>query len=105
MYCEKCSRVFDGERCPACGSRRAREPEAGDLCFVTEQDYLRTGMVEDVLKQEGIPFLTRGVMGAGLAFKAGPTLERTRFYVTYDRLRLAEEIVDELLGGGEETEE
>ena len=45
------------------------------------------------------------VMGAGLAFKAGPTLERTRFYVTYDRLRQAEEIVDELLGGGEETEE
>ena len=105
MYCEKCSRVFDGERCPVCGSRRVRVPENGDLCFVTEQDYLTTGMVEDVLKQAGIPFVTRGVMGAGLAIKAGPMLERTRFYVTYDRLRQAEEAVDELLGGGEETEE
>ena len=59
MYCEKCSRVFDGERCPACGSRRVRQPAEGDLCFLAEQDYLTTSMLEDVLKQENIPFLTK----------------------------------------------
>ncbi len=105
MYCEKCSRVFDGERCPVCGSRRVREPADGDLCFLAEQDYLTTSMLEDVLKQENIPFLTKGVMGAGLAIKAGPTLERTRFYVPFERLQEAEEVLDELTGGGEETEE
>lgn len=105
MYCEKCSRVFDGERCPACGSRRVRQPADGDLCFLAEQDYLTTSILEDMLKQEGIPFLAKGVMGAGLAVKAGPTLERTRFYVPFEHLQQAEEVRDGLTGGGEETDE
>lgn len=45
MYCEKCSRVFDGERCPVCRRSRVREPEAKDPCFLTEQDYLTAGIL------------------------------------------------------------
>jgi hypothetical protein len=58
-----------------------------------------------MLKQEGIPFLTKGVMGVGLAIKAGPTLERTRFYVPFEHLQQAEDVLDGLTGGGEETDE
>lgn len=96
MYCEKCCRIFDGDRCPHCKRSRVREPEPKDPCFLTEQDYLPTSILEDVLNQNGIPFLKKGVMGAGLAIKAGPVMERTRFYVSYDRLEQAMAVVEEL---------
>ena len=39
MYCEKCSRVVDADRCPVCNNRKLREPEAKDPCYLTELDY------------------------------------------------------------------
>ncbi len=96
MYCEKCKRIIDSDRCPACRSRRIREPQADDLCFLTEQDYVSSGILEDVLKQNGIPFLKKEVLGAGLAIKVGPMLDRSRFYVMYDQLDKAVPVVDEL---------
>ena len=69
MYCERCSRIIEEERCPYCKSRRVREPEPKDPCFLTEQDYISSGILEDVLKQNDIPFLKKDVMGAGLAIK------------------------------------
>ena len=97
MYCEKCSRVFGGDRCPVCKKSRVREPEAKDPCFLTEQDYLSAGILEDLLKQNAIPFLKKNVMGAGLAIKVGPMLDRSRFYVPYDRLDAAAAVLEELL--------
>ena len=58
MYCEKCSRIIEEEvRCPHCGSRKIRLPETKDPCFLTELDFIPSGILEDVLKQNGIPFL------------------------------------------------
>ena len=96
MYCEKCSRVFDGERCPVCKRSKVREPEAKDPCLLTEQDYLTAGILEDLLKQGGIPFLKKDVMGAGLAIKVGPMLDRSRFYVPFERLEDARAVAEEL---------
>ena len=109
MYCEKCSRVFDGERCPVCKRSKVREPEAKDPCFLTEQDYLTAGILEDLLKQSGIPFLKKDVMGAGLAIKVGPMLDRSRFYVRYPQLDNARAVMENLFAvppeGTEENEE
>ena len=96
MYCEKCCRIIEGDRCPVCKSRKVREPEPKDLCLLTEQDYISSGILEDVLKQHGIPFLKKEVMGAGLAIKVGPMLDRSRFYVSFDRLREAEAVTEDL---------
>ena len=96
MYCEKCCRIIEGDRCPVCKSRKVREPEPKDLCLLTEQDYISSGILEDVLKQNGIPFLKKEVMGAGLAIKVGPMLDRSRFYVSFDRLREAEAVTEDL---------
>ena len=105
MYCEKCRRIIEADRCPFCKNRRAREPEPEDICFLTEQDYVSTGILEDVLKQQGIPFLKKDVMGAGMAIKVGPMLERSRFYVAYDRLQDARDVVDGLFSdAGEDGE-
>ena len=105
MYCEKCCRIIDAGRCPVCRHSRVREPEPKDPCFLTEQDYLSSGMLEDVLKQNGIHFLRKDVMGAGLAIKVGPMLDRGRFYVPYEELQNALSVVEDLFSAPEEAGE
>ena len=105
MYCEKRKRIIQEERCPFCKRSIVREPESEDLCLVTEQDYISSGILEDMLKQNGIPFLKKGVMGAGMAIKVGPMLERSRFYVTYDLLEKATAVANELFASSEDTGE
>lgn len=96
MYCEKCGIIFEGKRCPVCGDQNVRPPIPRDLCFLTEQETMWAEMLEDVLKQNDIPCLTKNVLGAGLALKVGPMSERVRFYVPYLHLQNAKAIVDEL---------
>ena len=50
MYCEKCRRIIEGESCPYCKRSKVREAEANDLCYLTEQDYISSGILEDMLK-------------------------------------------------------
>ena len=103
MYCEKCKRIIETELCPFCKRSKVREPEQGDLCFLTEQDYISSGILEDILKQNSIPYLKKDVMGAGLAIKVGPMLDRSRFYVSYEQLSNAKTVVDELFARSEES--
>ena len=105
MYCEKCNRIIDTLPCPACKGRKARDPMPDDPCFLTEQDFLPAGVLEDILNQNGIPFLKKSVMGAGLAIKVGPMLDRSRFYVAYELLPRAQEIVEELFSESDEEPE
>ena len=105
MYCERCMRITEDECCPVCGGKRMRTPEPTDPCFLTEQDFVSTGILEDILQQNGIPFLKKNVMGAGMAIKVGPMLERTRFYVPFDRLGEAETLAEELFAVTEDTGE
>ena len=82
--------VQDGE------SDSMQHPSPDTICFLTEVDAVWGGMLEDVLKQNGIPTLCKSTMGAGLAAKAGSMLERIRFYVRYEHLPKAKEIVEAL---------
>lgn len=92
MYCANCNALVSGERCPICGSRRVREPEPGDYCYLTEKETIWAGAFGDILTQNEIPFVTKNVLGAGLAAKMGPALERTRFYVPYSQYGSAQEL-------------
>lgn len=105
MYCEKCYRVIDADRCPVCKSRKVREPEAKDPCYLTEQDFISSGILEDILKQNNIPYLKKDVMGAGMAIKVGPMLERSRFYVPFEQLSQARMIMEESFSSDEASEE
>lgn len=96
MYCEKCCRIIEETRCPYCRSRKIREPESKDICFLTEQDYISSGILEDLLKQNSIPVLKKDVMGAGMAMKVGPMLDRSRFYVPFDHLEAAKDLLAEV---------
>ncbi len=104
MYCEKCGCVIDADRCPFCKIRRIREAEPDDICFLTEQDYVSSGMLEDVLQQNEIRFLKKNVMGAGVAIKVGPMLERSRFYVPFEQLEDAMAVVEDLFAVSQEMD-
>ncbi|MBO4298868.1 MAG: helix-turn-helix domain-containing protein [Clostridia bacterium] len=71
-------------------------------CFLVEKDAVWAGMLADVLKQEGIPFLQQGAMGAGMAARTGFMTERYRFFVAGEHLPKAMEIVEELFGNKDE---
>ena len=102
MYCEKCKHVFEGERCPNCRKGRVRQVTPDDPCFLTEKGSPWDGMLEDVLRQNDIPFLTGGRLGAGMSTYVGPILEVTRFYVRWSDLEQAQGIVEELFGANSE---
>ena len=107
-YCMKCEHVFETEgECPFCGSKKVREPQNEDLCFLTEKGSMWSEMLSDVLAQNGVRFLKRGNLGAGLATMVGRVLESDRFYVTYEDYAAARDIVNELFSGegGEKVEE
>ena len=99
MYCERCSFAFEGDVCPLCGKRKHLRPaRAEDLCFLAEKDQIWGEMLSDVLRQNNIPFLRKGAMGAAMALRAGPGQERYRFFVAYRDLRRARGAVEQLFG-------
>lgn len=95
-YCEACQLVFEGEVCPACGSRKVREPSGTDLCFLCQKPIMWAEMAEDVLTNNGIPFLPRREMGLGLSLNVGPMNDHVRIYVPYDQLARATELMEGL---------
>lgn len=97
MYCEKCKVAFDeNESCPVCGSTRIRPAQADDICFLTDADPVFGAMLYDVLEQNGIPALNKSTLGVGMAMRAGSMFERVKYYVRYEHLLKAKEIVEEL---------
>ena len=98
LYCPACQLSFTGEeKCPSCGSRRIREVRPEDICFLTEVEPIPAGMLQDVLKQNGIPALTSSTVGAGMAMKAGAVFERIKFFVRQEHLEKAKELAAGLL--------
>jgi hypothetical protein len=84
--------------CPHCRSKKLRTPVDSDFCFLVEKEMIWGGMLADVLKQKGIPYYDKPVLGAGLTMETGMALERYRYYVPFSHLSEAREIVDELFG-------
>ena len=92
MFCSNCNLLTSHSRCPACGSRDLRQPTDLDFCFLCEKETIWSAPLSDILNDNHIPFVTRNVLGAGLAAKMGPALERIRFYVPYLQLETAQKL-------------
>ena len=71
------------------------------MCFLTEKDAVWAGMLSDVLKQHGVPFVKESSLGAGMAIRAGSLLETIRFFVPASHLAAAKDLVDELFAADE----
>ena len=105
MYCERCLTLFDGPAaCPTCGGKKLREAHAGDFCLLAEKNALWGPVLADVLRQNSIRFRQRGVLGAGLTCTIGVGMEQYRFYVPYEQLSAAREVLDSLFPPPEDAE-
>ena len=94
-YCERCNLLINRETCPNCGSRQLRVPLVGDYCFLTEKELIWSAAMEELLRDNNIPFVTRNALGAGLTVKLGAMQERVRFYVPFLKLKKARELEQE----------
>lgn len=96
LYCENCQLVFEGNRCPACGSKTVREPVPNDPCFLCEKQLMWGEMLAEALKNNGIPVILRKKMGMGMALSVGPMAERCKIYVPFVRLEDSVAICEDL---------
>lgn len=96
LYCKDCKTAASKSPCPRCGCEKLREIEETDLVFLAVKDVVFAGMLEDVLTDNGIPYKSKGMLGAGLSVKLGTVLERYVFYVPYSAYEKASALVEEL---------
>lgn len=82
-YCPNCNVLLSGNRCTICGTREVRLPHGEDYCYLTEKETIWAKALGDILTENRIPFATKNTLGAGLAAKMGPAMERVSFYVPY----------------------
>lgn len=99
-YCPNCHVLVRGNRCPACGSKWLEEPKGEDYCILAEKDTVWAGVLEHSLRENGIPYLTESVQGAGLTAKIGTMFDKTRFYVRYACYEKAQALEEELFAAG-----
>lgn len=105
MYCPNCYLLVNDEKCPVCGSQNLKEPASEDYCFLVEKELIWAAALEDLLRDNGIPFVTRNALGAGLAAKIGPAMERKRFFVHYIHYSTAKALEEDFFSGEFEFEE
>lgn len=102
-YCRKCHILFEDDRCPRCGNRYVYRPEADDFCFLTEKEFLWAEILEQALKEEGIPVVTDETVVGAWKSKVIDTLgTRHRIFVPFAYLDRAREIEREMFDGNGE---
>lgn len=95
-YCPNCHVLVRARRCPICDRKWLEPPLPEDYCFLSEKDSVWAGVLEDCLRQNGIPYLIQNTLGAGLTVKMGTMMERTKFYVRFAYFQKAQELEEEL---------
>ena len=106
LYCAPCMMLSDDEsKCHNCGKSKLRAPKESDPVFLLELQSLWSGGIEDVLSENGIPCLKRGVKGPGLSFILGEGFETYQFFVPYSAYEKARELTAAFLPEDAEPED
>ena len=104
MYCQRCNRLVYETKCPGCGGKNLRMPAFDDHCFLAEPEPIWVQALEDLLRDNGVEYLTRRVHGAALVTKTGIP-QRVRFFVRYRDYQRAKELNEAFLNGAFVLEE
>jgi hypothetical protein len=78
-------------------------PAYDDYCFLTEPDALWVQALEDLLRDNGVAYLTRRVYGAAMITKTGIP-QRVRFFVRYRDYQQAKELNEAFFSGSFDLE-
>ena len=79
LYCTKCQRLTEGEKCPACNRSRAlRQPRADDPVLLCTVRYVLAAMIEPLLEEEKIPY-AKHTLGSSACLAASAFWKTTPF--------------------------
>ena len=101
VYCEKCRALSEGQNCEYCGSKKVRLPRWEDYCLLTERPYMWASMLDEVLRDNGIPAVSAEVLDQAYGLR---THVRHRIYVPYGTYEEAKEWMAELFHSVEDSE-
>jgi len=91
----------DDKKCCSCGRKRLREPKENDPLYLTAQNTVFSGTVEDILTKNNIPYMRRGKLG-GSPWTAPQQLltffNEYDFFVPYGAHEKAKEVLGDFLG-------
>ena len=96
FYCPRCKGVFKSEynRCLKCGKKRLKPPQVNDTMFLCNRNFGPMSlMLEDLLKQNGIPFLKIEPFGSVPIGVVG-RFTNVDYFVPFGALEKAQELLD-----------
>lgn len=118
LYCQKCKHLCEDStvKCPNCKSKRLREPGESDTVWLTSQNFIFGGIIEELLADNGIPCMKLGEKGEGLSVTLGYVAEIFDFYVPFSAHERALSLLEQIMNedgeiiadgdfGAEETDE
>ena len=93
-YCENCHIVTEAQFCPACGSKKLREPREEDFCFLTEEPLSEGEGLAEYLKERQIECVVMPVIESLRSWLALPA-QSGRLYVPWRDYKAAKTILRE----------
>ena len=110
LYCPKCQvLVKEGDRCPACNSKKLRDPQEGDPVMLLTATEKKCRRIAGALDGQEIPHEERvcGVEGIASAYAGEGGMCNKNIFVPYDRLEEAVELMYPIgvTGSGKSAEE
>ncbi len=101
-YCKKCHILCEDTACPRCGNEYVCPPTAEDYVFLAEKEYPWSEMLEQALKDEGIPVVTNdSVVGAWITTRLGARFERSQLFVPFEFFVQASQILSDMFDNPE----
>ena len=91
-YCENCYFATNETRCPVCASKKLRDIQIDDFCYVVEGSTAYCENLMDIFRDNEIPYSTLSY-GDGTRSYSGLRLENYRLYVPYRFLQKAKNII------------
>jgi len=103
LYCTKCMHLLENgtEKCQFCKGKKFREPEANDSVWLTTQNFIFAGIIEELFADHGIPCMKIGRKGEGMSITIGYVAEIYDFYVPFSAYEAALELLEQVLTDGE----
>lgn len=103
LYCSKCQLLSSGD-CPKCGraARKMKAPELHDPVYLINCRMLTAGMIESLLKENGIPYSISGALGAALSTYMGSAFELYNIYVPFASYSQAFRLISEVFGADQD---
>ena len=104
LYCEKCMKLIEEQKCPNCKKSKVREPKSNDPVFLLMEEALTAAAIEEILRNNGIPSYLRGMLGSGVTAYLGYSMETSYIYVPYGEKDRAKELLANFMETSDNTE-